>query len=119
MLSLVFYCTPGPLQVTPLISLLLVLAAMAPACLLALLRPSTRLPALASRLSFVFMSAFLFGWHVHEKAVLHFLLPLALTASLSRQSAVTYTALAAGQRVSVASLVGWLAALTGSYGPWQ
>ncbi|CAI5494216.1 unnamed protein product [Closterium sp. Naga37s-1] len=137
-------------QVTPLVSLLLVLAAMAPVLMHIWLRPFAYLcgahtdaagrdgadsnagerdggnkdrregrgserhgvptgerrrwsiQAIAAALAHVFLSAFLLGWHVHEKAVLHLLLPLSLLASASPAWASEFLILATGECMIVA-----------------
>ncbi|CAI5980980.1 unnamed protein product [Closterium sp. NIES-65] len=139
-------------QVTPLVSLLLVLGAMAPVLLHIWLRPSAyicgaasdaadrdradrnvgerdggekggregrgsepydtptgerrrwSIQAIAAALAHVFLSAFLLGWHVHEKAVLHFLLPLSLLASASPAWASEFLILATGECMLLALL---------------
>jgi alpha-1,3-glucosyltransferase len=42
------------------------------------------------------MCGFLFGWHVHEKASLHFVIPLAIVAGNSLEDARHYFLLSIG-----------------------
>ncbi|GJP61486.1 hypothetical protein CLOP_g18641 [Closterium sp. NIES-67] len=61
--------------------------------------------AIAAALSHVFLSAFLLGWHVHEKAVLHCLLPLSLLASASPAWAAEFLILATVSHYSLLPLL--------------
>jgi alpha-1,3-glucosyltransferase len=67
-------------QVTPRATFLLVLLAMLP-CLASLWR-SPAPTRLARAVAYASLCGFMFGWHVHEKAALHIVLPLALCAAV-------------------------------------
>jgi alpha-1,3-glucosyltransferase len=70
--------------VTPAVSLGLAVLAGVPALVAAWRRPSRSGADLALRASVCCMGFFLFGWHVHEKAILMVILPLALAATTER-----------------------------------
>eukprot|EP00897_Mesotaenium_endlicherianum_P001272 jgi/Mesen1/1172/ME000124S00207 len=72
-------------HVTPAATMLLVLLSMMP-CLAATWR-NPRPQEVARGVAHVFMCGFMLGWHVHEKAALHFVVPLALLCADSRQLA--------------------------------
>ena len=80
-----FAVLPSP---SPSITLLLVLLALLP-CLFSLWRnprPESFLPAAV----YACLCSFVFGYHVHEKAILMVTIPMALTAADSRQRARDY-----------------------------
>ncbi|KAF8379154.1 hypothetical protein HHK36_028583 [Tetracentron sinense] len=65
-------------QVTPLITFMMVLLAMFPCLVKAWREPR---PGMITRwVAYAYTCGFFFGWHVHEKASLHFLIPLAIVA---------------------------------------
>ncbi|URE00499.1 ALG6, ALG8 glycosyltransferase family [Musa troglodytarum] len=63
-------------QVTPLITFLLVIFAMSPCLIKAFQKPQPK--HITRWVAYAFTCGFMFGWHVHEKASLHFTIPLAL-----------------------------------------
>lgn len=65
-------------QISPKVSLMLVLAAMAPCLVKAWRSPSAK--EFTRWLSYVFTCGFMFGWHVHEKASLHMVIPFTVVA---------------------------------------
>lgn len=74
--------------ITPLISLVLVLLSISPCLLKAWRDPK---PSAVTRLvAYAYSCGFMFGWHVHEKASLHFVIPLAITALKSVEDAKHY-----------------------------
>ncbi|PIN16113.1 Glucosyltransferase - Alg8p [Handroanthus impetiginosus] len=74
--------------ITPLITFITVLLAISPCLIKAWRNPQ---PRMASRwVSYAYTCGFLFGWHVHEKASLHFVIPLAATALKSMEDAKHY-----------------------------
>lgn len=74
--------------ITPMITFILVLLAISP-CLVKAWRNPT--PKMVSRwVSYAYTCGFLFGWHVHEKASLHFVIPLSVTALKSSDDAKHY-----------------------------
>ncbi|KAK9144795.1 hypothetical protein Sjap_004698 [Stephania japonica] len=75
-------------KITPLVTFLLVLFAMSP-CLIKIWREPR--PRLITRwVAYAYTCGFLFGWHVHEKASLHFVIPLAIVATESLADARHY-----------------------------
>ncbi|KAK9121151.1 hypothetical protein Syun_018768 [Stephania yunnanensis] len=75
-------------KITPLVTFLLVLCAMSP-CLIKIWREPR--PRLITRwVAYAYTCGFLFGWHVHEKASLHFVIPLAIVATESLADARHY-----------------------------
>ncbi|MCO5584588.1 hypothetical protein L7F22_038519 [Adiantum nelumboides] len=68
-------------QITPGISMLLVLLAMLP-CLVKLWKKPHK-ENLPICVAYAYTCGYIFGWHVHEKAALHFVIPLALAAITS------------------------------------
>ncbi|KAJ8754704.1 hypothetical protein K2173_010795 [Erythroxylum novogranatense] len=75
-------------QVTPLTTFILVLLALFPSLIKAWKNPQ---PATVARLiSYAYTCGFMFGWHVHEKASLHFVIPLAIVAAYSVEDATHY-----------------------------
>lgn len=82
------------LQVTPLATLLLVLLAISPCLLRAWRNPR---PEMITRwVAYAYTCGFLFGWHVHEKASLHFVIPLAVVAIQRFEDAKHYFLLSIG-----------------------
>ncbi|KAG6402751.1 hypothetical protein SASPL_134962 [Salvia splendens] len=74
--------------ITPLITFITVLLAISPCLVKAWRNPQ---PGMISRwVSYAYTCGFLFGWHVHEKASLHFVIPLALTSLKSAEDAKHY-----------------------------
>ncbi|KAJ8506315.1 hypothetical protein OPV22_007201 [Ensete ventricosum] len=65
-------------QVTPLITFLLVIFAMSPCLIKAFQKPQPK--HITRWVAYAFTCGFMFGWHVHEKASLHFTIPLALVS---------------------------------------
>ncbi|KAF5732837.1 dolichyl pyrophosphate Glc1Man9GlcNAc2 alpha-1 3-glucosyltransferase [Tripterygium wilfordii] len=75
-------------KVTPLTTLTIVLLAISP-CLFKLWRDPR--PGMIPRcVSYAYTCGFLFGWHVHEKGSLHFVIPLAIVAGDSLKDARHY-----------------------------
>ncbi|KAL6557317.1 hypothetical protein OROMI_017667 [Orobanche minor] len=74
--------------ITPLITLVTVLLAISPCLVKAWRNPQ---PRMVSRwVSYAYTCGFLFGWHVHEKASLHFVIPLAATSLKSVEDSKHY-----------------------------
>ncbi|KAL6634932.1 hypothetical protein ACP70R_027603 [Stipagrostis hirtigluma subsp. patula] len=65
-------------KVTPITTFLLVILAMTPCLVKAFSNPQPR--HIIRWVSYACTCGFMFGWHVHEKASLHFTIPLALIA---------------------------------------
>ncbi|XP_010691987.2 probable dolichyl pyrophosphate Glc1Man9GlcNAc2 alpha-1,3-glucosyltransferase [Beta vulgaris subsp. vulgaris] len=65
-------------QITPLVTFMMVLLAISPCLFKAWKNPQPR--KIARWIAYAYSCGFIFGWHVHEKATLHFLIPMAVTA---------------------------------------
>ncbi|KAF4350501.1 hypothetical protein F8388_014962 [Cannabis sativa] len=65
-------------RITPLTTFLMVLLALCP-CLIQVWR-NPQPKKITRWVAYAYMCGFLFGWHVHEKASLHFVIPLAIVA---------------------------------------
>ncbi|KAF3434127.1 hypothetical protein FNV43_RR25230 [Rhamnella rubrinervis] len=75
-------------QITPLTTFIMVLLALSPCLIKAWKDPR---PGMITRwVAYAYMCGFLFGWHVHEKASLHFVIPLAIVAAESLDDARHY-----------------------------
>ncbi|XWS52340.1 hypothetical protein CRYUN_Cryun11dG0059500 [Craigia yunnanensis] len=75
-------------KITPMTTFIMVLLALSP-CLFKTWRdPRPRL--IARSVAYSYTCGFLFGWHVHEKASLHFVIPLAVVAVESLEDAKHY-----------------------------
>lgn len=75
-------------QVTPAITFLLVLLAMSPSIVKAFLKPQPKF--IVRWVAYAYTCGFMFGWHVHEKASLHFTIPLGIIAMDSLDDARHY-----------------------------
>ncbi|CAL1390472.1 unnamed protein product [Linum trigynum] len=75
-------------QVTPLSTFIMVLLALSP-CLVKIWK-NPHPGSVARWISYAYTCGFLFGWHVHEKASLHFVIPLAIVAVQSLEDAQHY-----------------------------
>lgn len=75
-------------KVTPITTFLLVILAMSPCLMKAFSKPQPR--HIIRWVSYATTCGFMFGWHVHEKASLHFTIPLALIAMDSLEDAKHY-----------------------------
>lgn len=82
------------MQVTPLITLGMVLLALVPCLVKAWKDPKPRM--ITRWVAYAYSCGFLFGWHVHEKASLHFVIPLAVVALKSVEDAKHYFFLSIG-----------------------
>lgn len=75
-------------QITPLTTFIMVLVSLSPCLIKAWKNPQ---PERVSRwIAYAYTCGFLFGWHVHEKASLHFVIPLAIVAAKSSEDARHY-----------------------------
>ncbi|XP_040992145.1 probable dolichyl pyrophosphate Glc1Man9GlcNAc2 alpha-1,3-glucosyltransferase [Juglans microcarpa x Juglans regia] len=75
-------------QITPLTTFMIVLLALSPCLIKAWREPQ---PGMVTRwVAYAYTCGFLFGWHVHEKASLHFVIPLATIAVQNMDSARHY-----------------------------
>ncbi|XP_017985235.1 PREDICTED: probable dolichyl pyrophosphate Glc1Man9GlcNAc2 alpha-1,3-glucosyltransferase [Theobroma cacao] len=75
-------------QITPMTTFILVLLALSPCLIKTWLDPRPRL--ITRSVAYAYTCGFLFGWHVHEKASLHFVIPLAIVAVESMEDAKHY-----------------------------
>ncbi|XP_037495954.1 probable dolichyl pyrophosphate Glc1Man9GlcNAc2 alpha-1,3-glucosyltransferase isoform X2 [Jatropha curcas] len=95
-------------KISPLATLSMVLLALFPCLVKAWKNPQ---PGLFTRwIAYAYTCGFLFGWHVHEKASLHFIIPLAVVAVESMEDARHYFLLSIGiltlaKLISVKSLL--------------
>ncbi|VFQ69975.1 unnamed protein product [Cuscuta campestris] len=75
-------------MVTPLMTFGMVLLALIPSLIKAWKDPK---PGMITRwVAYAYSCGFMFGWHVHEKASLHFVIPLAVVALKSMEDAKHY-----------------------------
>ncbi|KAJ0051497.1 hypothetical protein Pint_00042 [Pistacia integerrima] len=75
-------------QITPVTTFIMVLLALSPCLIKAWRNPR---PGMIARwIAYAYTCGFLFGWHVHEKASLHFVIPLAIVAVQSLEDARHY-----------------------------
>ncbi|KAK9274236.1 hypothetical protein L1049_019050 [Liquidambar formosana] len=75
-------------QITPLTTFIMVLLSISPCLIKAWRNPQ---PGMITRwVAYAYTCGFLFGWHVHEKASLHFVIPLAIVAVHSLEDARHY-----------------------------
>lgn len=75
-------------RVTPLITFVLVVLALFPCLIKAWKNPQPKM--ITRWVAYAYTCGFLFGWHVHEKASLHFVIPLAIVAIQSMEDARHY-----------------------------
>ncbi|KAK3007222.1 hypothetical protein RJ639_016688 [Escallonia herrerae] len=75
-------------RVTPLITFTMVLLAIFPCLIKAWKDPQPRM--ITRWVAYAYSCGFMFGWHVHEKASLHFVIPLAIVAVHSMEDARHY-----------------------------
>ncbi|XP_038875226.1 probable dolichyl pyrophosphate Glc1Man9GlcNAc2 alpha-1,3-glucosyltransferase [Benincasa hispida] len=75
-------------QITPLSTFVVVLLALSPCLIKAFKEPQPRM--ITRWVAYAYACGFLFGWHVHEKASLHFVIPLAVVAVQSLEDARHY-----------------------------
>lgn len=81
-------------QISPSTTLIMVLLALSPCFIKAWTNPQPRM--VARWIAYAYTCGFLFGWHVHEKASLHFVIPLAIVAVQSLEDAKHYFMLSIG-----------------------
>lgn len=74
--------------ITPSITLIMVLLAISPSLIKAWKDPKPRM--ITRWVAYSYTCGFLFGWHVHEKASLHFVIPLGIIALKSVEDAKHY-----------------------------
>lgn len=77
----------------------MVLLALSPCLIKAWRDPQPKL--VARWIAYAYTSGFLFGWHVHEKAALHFVIPLAIVAVQSLDDAKHFFWLSIGMLLRV------------------
>ncbi|XP_072957766.1 dolichyl pyrophosphate Glc1Man9GlcNAc2 alpha-1,3-glucosyltransferase [Typha angustifolia] len=75
-------------QITPTMTFILVILAMSPCLIKAFLKPQPR--HIIRWVAYACTCGFIFGWHVHEKASLHFTIPLGVIAMNSLDDARHY-----------------------------
>ncbi|KAK6920412.1 Glycosyl transferase, ALG6/ALG8 [Dillenia turbinata] len=65
-------------RITPFVTFIMVLISMSPSLVIAWRNPQPRM--ITRWVPYAYTCSFLFGWHVHEKASLHFVIPLSFVA---------------------------------------
>lgn len=75
-------------QITPMMSLFLVVLSIFPCIIQIWRRPQQQ--HITQWVAYAYTCGFMFGWHVHEKASLHFVIPLSLVAIVSSEDAGHY-----------------------------
>ncbi|XP_075094921.1 dolichyl pyrophosphate Glc1Man9GlcNAc2 alpha-1,3-glucosyltransferase-like isoform X1 [Nicotiana tabacum] len=75
-------------RVTPMITFSIVMLTIAPCLIKAWRDPQRRM--ITRWIAYAYTCGFMFGWHVHEKASLHFVIPLAIIALKSVEDAKHY-----------------------------
>ncbi|MCJ1307375.1 glycosyl transferase [Agyrium rufum] len=90
-------------EITPQTTFILTLASQVPALLVLFFNPNY--PTFLTTLTLSAYSSFLFGWHVHEKAILLILLPASLLALQNRRYLTAYRPLAVAGHVSLFPLL--------------
>lgn len=75
-------------QITPMMSLFLVVLSIFPCTVQIWRRPQQQ--HITQWVAYAYTCGFMFGWHVHEKASLHFVIPLSLVAIVSSEDAGHY-----------------------------
>lgn len=81
-------------QITPMMSLFLVVLSIFPCTVQIWRRPQQQ--HITQWVAYAYTCGFMFGWHVHEKASLHFVIPLSLVAIVSSEDAGHYIILSIG-----------------------
>ncbi|KAL8129828.1 hypothetical protein V2J09_018983 [Rumex salicifolius] len=90
-------------RITPMTTLVIVLLTISPILYKAWRNPK---PAKTAKwIAYAYTCGFLFGWHVHEKASLHFVIPLAIVAANSAADAKHYFILATVSSYSLLPLL--------------
>lgn len=90
-------------QITPVTTFMIVLLALSPCLIKAWREPQ---PGMVTRwVAYAYTCGFLFGWHVHEKASLHFVIPLATIAVQNMDSSRHYYLLSIGMLLPACHLV--------------
>ncbi|AES99183.1 dolichyl glycosyltransferase [Medicago truncatula] len=75
-------------RITPSVTFIMVLLALSPCLFKAWKNPQPQ--KITRWISYAYTCGFLFGWHVHEKASLHFVIPLAFVAAQTPEDAKHY-----------------------------
>ncbi|KAG2379910.1 dolichyl pyrophosphate Glc1Man9GlcNAc2 alpha-1,3-glucosyltransferase [Vigna angularis] len=90
-------------QIKPYVTFIMVLLALSPCLFKAWKNPQ---PQMISRwIAYAYTCGFLFGWHVHEKASLHFVIPLAIVAPQTPEDARHYFLLSIGMILMLISFL--------------
>lgn len=75
-------------KITPLVTFIMVLLAISPSLVKIWKDPRPRM--ITRWVAYAYTCGFMFGWHVHEKASLHFVIPLSIIALKSVEDAKHY-----------------------------
>ncbi|KAK4744249.1 hypothetical protein SAY87_010561 [Trapa incisa] len=75
-------------KITPLTTFIIVLIALSPSLINVWSKPQPK--SFSRWVAFAYTCGFLFGWHVHEKASLHFVIPLTVLAVQNLEDAMHY-----------------------------
>lgn len=86
------------MQITPLVTFIMVLLAISPSLVKTWKDPRPRM--ITRWVAYAYTCGFMFGWHVHEKASLHFVIPLSIIALKSVEDAKHYFLLSIGMVAS-------------------
>ncbi|XP_065847505.1 dolichyl pyrophosphate Glc1Man9GlcNAc2 alpha-1,3-glucosyltransferase [Euphorbia lathyris] len=90
-------------QITPSTTFIMVLLALSPCLLKAWKNPQPQM--VARWIAYAYTCGFFFGWHVHEKASLHFVIPLAIVAVQNLDDAKHYFLLSIASCYSLFPLI--------------
>ncbi|OAE31919.1 hypothetical protein AXG93_4485s1060 [Marchantia polymorpha subsp. ruderalis] len=90
-------------KVTPAVTGLLVLVAMLP-CMIRIWRKPRR-SEVVQWIVYSYICGYMFGWHVHEKAALHFVVPLSLLIVDSVEASVDFVFISTGKEYPIKVLL--------------